>query len=92
MAKRVEVGDILHGYCGGWFGRDSYGCSRVEAVGSDWLISRVRDDFKDDGDARAALGADIRERLSEYIDPEQWHRHDPDSPCPFSDKWRSDDF
>lgn len=92
MGKCVEVGDVLHGYCGGWFGRDSYDCSRVEAVGPDWLVARIRDGFKDDGGVRCADGAGIRERLAEYVDPDQWHRHDPDNPCPFSDKWRSDDW
>jgi len=35
-----RVGDILHGFCGGSFGRDSYACRRVEAVGADWIVTR----------------------------------------------------
>lgn len=36
------VGDVLYGYCGGRFGRDSYGVKRVEAVSEtgDWIVVR----------------------------------------------------
>lgn len=37
----LRVGDVLHGYCGGAFGRDSYECKRVEAIGADWVICRT---------------------------------------------------
>lgn len=36
----LRVGDVLYGYCGGFFGRDSYGDKRVEAIGADWVIVR----------------------------------------------------
>lgn len=39
MAK-VKVGSVLHGFCGGYFGRDSYSHKRVEAVGKGWLVAR----------------------------------------------------
>lgn len=35
-----QLGDVIHGFCGGVFGRDSYNCRRVEAVGSDWIVTR----------------------------------------------------
>ena len=38
----LRVGDVLQGFCGGWFGRNSYEDKRVEAIGSDWVV--VRDD------------------------------------------------
>jgi hypothetical protein len=38
----LKLGDRLIGYCGGWFGRDSYEDKTVEAIGPDWVI--VRDD------------------------------------------------
>jgi hypothetical protein len=41
MSKPIEVGDVIHGHAGGWFGRDHYSCGRVEAMGSDWLILRT---------------------------------------------------
>jgi hypothetical protein len=35
----VRVGQVLHGYCGGFFG-DSYDDKRVEAIGYDWVVCR----------------------------------------------------
>lgn len=40
MTTTLRVGDPLYGYCGGWFGRDSYEDKRVEAIGSDWVVAR----------------------------------------------------
>ena len=39
----IRVGDVLYGYCGGRFGRDSYGEKRVEAIGADWVVVREED-------------------------------------------------
>lgn len=36
----VRVGTILYGFCGGYFGRDSYDDKRVEALGADWVVAR----------------------------------------------------
>lgn len=36
----LPVGTMLYGFCNGYFGRDSYGNKRVEAVGADWLVAR----------------------------------------------------
>lgn len=38
--RPLAVGDVLHGFCGGIFGRDHYDCSVVEAVGPDWVVVR----------------------------------------------------
>lgn len=40
MSAPLRVGDKLYGYCGGEFGRDSYGTKRVEAIGADWVVAR----------------------------------------------------
>lgn len=37
----LRIGDMLYGFCGGAFGRDSYGDKRVEAIGADWVVCRV---------------------------------------------------
>ena len=50
LSDHFAVGDALYGYCDGYFGRDSYGEKRVEAVGSDWMIVR------EGGEPRALLG------------------------------------
>ncbi len=34
------IGDRIHGFASGGFGRDSYGCRTVEAVGRDWVVTR----------------------------------------------------
>jgi hypothetical protein len=35
-----KVGQMIHGFAGGAYGRDSYDCRRVEAVGFDWVVTR----------------------------------------------------
>lgn len=37
---KLAIGAMLHGFCGGHFGRDSYRDKRVEAVGADWVVAR----------------------------------------------------
>jgi hypothetical protein len=37
----LQVDDVLDGFCGGWFGRDSYDDKRVEAIGVDWVVTRT---------------------------------------------------
>jgi hypothetical protein len=36
----LRVGDVLLGFCNGFFGRDSYEDKRVEALGADWVVAR----------------------------------------------------
>jgi hypothetical protein len=59
------VGTVLHGFCGGYFGRDHYNCCRVEAVGIDWVVIR---DLEGQGLAFGA-GRDIHGNLAEYRKP-----------------------
>ena len=40
----LMVGDLLEGFCNGYFGRDFYGLKRVEAVGADWVVVRDEED------------------------------------------------
>ncbi len=42
MTHSFKPGDVVHGFCGGSFGRDSYACRRVEAVGPDWIVTRSK--------------------------------------------------
>jgi hypothetical protein len=39
-SRQWSVGDTIHGFANGCFGRDSYDCRVVEAVGPDWLVTR----------------------------------------------------
>jgi hypothetical protein len=34
------TGRVLHGFCGGYFGRDSYGDKIIEGEGTDWIVVR----------------------------------------------------
>ena len=43
MTGPLRVGDIVHGYLCGLFGRDHYDCARVEAIGADWAVLRSLD-------------------------------------------------
>jgi len=36
----LRVGTLLYGYCGSYFGRDSYRDKRIEAIGADWVVAR----------------------------------------------------
>lgn len=38
--NEFTVGEEIHGFAGGYFGRDSYDCRIVEAVGKDWIVTR----------------------------------------------------
>jgi hypothetical protein len=35
-----RVGLMLYGSCNGFFGRDSYGPKRIEALGANWVVIR----------------------------------------------------
>lgn len=36
----LRVGDQIHGFANGHFGRDSYACRVIEAEGRDWFVTR----------------------------------------------------
>lgn len=41
--KPLAVGDVIHGFAQGAFGRDHYDCVRIEAAGPDWIVARSSD-------------------------------------------------
>jgi hypothetical protein len=59
----LAVGQVLHGYCGGYFGRNSHECRRVEAVGFDWVVARRIDR---PAIAEFAEGMGIHDKLEGY--------------------------
>lgn len=70
----LAVGDVIHGFAYGAFGRDHYDCVRIEAVGPDWIVARAHGD---DAPSFADGGVDLR--LCQQA------RDEPcpvDSPCP----------
>jgi hypothetical protein len=38
--RPLSPGDVFHGFARGAFGRDHYNCTKVEAVGPDWIVAR----------------------------------------------------
>lgn len=70
----LALGDVLHGFCGGHFGRDHYDCARVEAIAPDWLVARDQD-----GDLSFAAGASNLRALRSYRTQSEWCLADP---CP----------
>lgn len=57
----IEPGDTLYGFCGGHFGRDSYGDKIVVAVGRDWVVVRGADNGAPD------FAAIAPELLTDYL-------------------------
>ena len=69
----LQVGEVIHGFASGAFGRDSYDCRRVEAVGADWIVTRnagggveLATWFGFDPDDRAYCGEDCQ-ALEEWV-------------------------
>lgn len=58
-------GDILFGFCGGAFGRDSNRTKRVEACGADWVVAR---DVDGGTYPRYASDMNIHEDLARYCE------------------------
>lgn len=66
--KFFQVGEMLYGFCNGYFGRDSYDKKRIEAVGADWIV--CRDEYDD-----AIFASFPKERLESdkfWEDVTQW--------------------
>lgn len=61
MSAPLRVGAVLHGFCGGAFGRDVFGELRVEAIGADWVIVR------DEGSGTPVFASGDPDRLVEYL-------------------------
>jgi len=64
--KSLLVGQVLYGFCGGTFGRDSYSDKRIEAVGADWVVVRESSSQQ----PNFASGPDIHRELIEYTKEE----------------------
>ncbi|MEU5360189.1 hypothetical protein ACFY9R_28965 [Streptomyces albidoflavus] len=71
--RPLGVGDALHGFCGGLFGRDHYDCCRVEAIGQDWVVTRA-----DNGTVDFLSG---RTQLANLRDYRKQSDYCPSNPC-----------
>jgi len=54
----LKIGDVIHGFAQGAFGRDHYDCVKIEAAGTDWIVARDAD-----GDVSFASGERSLRRL-----------------------------
>lgn len=68
----LAIGDVLHGFCGGYFGRDHYDCTRIEAIGPDWLVAR-----DEDGCLSFAAGSGDLGALRAYRTQSEWCQANP---------------
>ena len=63
------VGDEIHGFCGGYFGRDDYDCKRVEHIGYDYIVWRYLRGGVTISSAKSH--EEIYQRLSKYMEPDE---------------------
>lgn len=66
MAVPLAVGNVIHGFARGAFGRDHYTCAKIEAAGLDWIVARDAD-----GDLAFAAGEHTLRLLIEVRDEEE---------------------
>lgn len=78
----LAVGDVLHGFCGGIFGRDSHACKRVEAFGADWVVARGLGWGRTRG-VHFAVGRHVLADLVQYRRPDP---DDEDPCCEYDDR------
>lgn len=69
----LQVGDVIHGFAQGGFGRDHYDCTKIEAAGPDWIVARDAD-----GDLSFACGERDLKHLIMVRDTDPC----PESECP----------
>jgi hypothetical protein len=71
--RPLAVGDVIHGFAQGGFGRDHYDCTRIEAAGPDWIVARDKD-----GDLSFAAGERSLRHLMMVRDTDRC----PEEECP----------
>ena len=79
MPDPLTPGDLIHGYAYGAFGRDSYDCRRIEAVGPDWIVTR-----DDTGATEFVSNRRSLELCQQARDEPCKAVNYGDSPCPFT--------
>ncbi|MEU6058014.1 hypothetical protein [Streptomyces sp. NPDC047097] len=77
-ARPLAVGDVIHGFAYGAFGRDHYHCVRIEAIGPDWIVARGANSEPSFADGERALQLCQRAREEGHQTP----YGEPPEPCP----------
>ncbi|MGW5989477.1 hypothetical protein ACWFRT_13865 [Streptomyces anulatus] len=70
--RPLAVGDGIHGFAHGAFGRDHHRCVRIEAAGPDWIVARAPDAITDHDGPSFVSGQSSLELVREARD----------EPCP----------
>ena len=88
MSRPLAVGDIIHGFARGAFGRDHYDCVRVEAVGPDWIVARDPHEPEQEpsftsGRRSLELCIEARDENCSWVRERRWD--EPDARCPLAD-------
>jgi hypothetical protein len=73
----LKIGDVIHGFAQGGFGRDHYDCVKIEAAGTDWIVARDAD-----GDVAFASGERSLKHLIMVRDTDRC----PEGECPVEKK------
>lgn len=74
--RPLGIGDVIHGFAQGGFGRDHYDCVKIEAAGRDWIVARDAD-----GDVSFASGERSLRHLIMVRDTDPC----PEERCPVSE-------
>ncbi|MET4670842.1 hypothetical protein [Streptomyces sp. PvR018] len=84
-ARPLAVGDIIHGFAYGAFGRDHYHCVRIEAAGPDWIVARDPDEpHREPSFASGAQSLDLCAQARDEGHKTPWG--EPTQPCPAAGK------
>lgn len=65
--RNIEAGDVLDGFCGGLFGRDSYDDKIVIAIGTRWVVAMEITESRHIVTATVPRGESIRDELAAYL-------------------------
>lgn len=86
MSHNIKVGDVIHGFHKGLFGRDSYGCRRVEAVGADWVLTRKIERQTYESEIEVTSGRQVLDLDTDLTCGKQWPGMDVDCPAFWDDE------
>lgn len=82
--RPLAIGDVIHGFAYGAFGRDHYHCVRIEAVGPDWIVAR-EDDRESAGPSFASGEQSLTLCQQARDDGHQTPWGEPPRTCPLAD-------
>jgi hypothetical protein len=79
VTRPLAVGDVIHGFAYGAFGRDHYNCVRIEAAGPDWIVAR-EDHGHEPTFTSGRQSLELCQQARDEGHRAQWG--EPENPCP----------